>query len=194
MEMENQQKLTPVDLKDDILWLKSEEITDGFEKDCLDFSDKKPVFLQDHLHKLLVFTNNKTAEFRDLNEKQKAEGIRFEIINYETVECTKNCNFRKFSFPVSFVVQHNSKTYQMSCTKPPRIEFLELNTPEKETIDVRKRNILFYMKTVKQFSVFESDFARGHYLCTKFENGLYKLALKNVTTSIDEETHLKLCS
>ncbi|GCB75324.1 hypothetical protein scyTo_0018992 [Scyliorhinus torazame] len=176
-----------------------------FAEDCLEFADQRTVLVQDRFHKLLVFANNekhKTAEFRDINNKERTEamrpnnlvnGIEFDIIFYESTKCTQDCKFRKFSFPVSFVVQCNSKKYQMSCSKSIGIEFQELSTPpEKETVDFRERNIIFYMKSLGQFSVFESDLVRDHCLCAEPENGLYKLALKKVTKSIDEETHLEL--
>ncbi|XP_038635763.1 uncharacterized protein LOC119954533 isoform X2 [Scyliorhinus canicula] len=194
MEMEKQQKLRPVELKDGILWL--EEIPGDFVDDCLDFSYKRTVLVQDRLHKLLVFSNNKIrklAEFRDMNNKERTEGIEFDINFYESGKCTKECDFQKFSFPASFVVECNSKRYQMSCSKSTSIVFLETTTvPDEETVDFNKRNIIFYMKNLGQFSVFESASAIGHCLCAEPENGLYKLALKKVTKSIDEETHLEL--
>ncbi|XP_078389187.1 uncharacterized protein LOC144671143 isoform X2 [Cetorhinus maximus] len=194
-EMEKCQELRPVVLKDGILWL--EGMPGDFVKDCLSFSRKDIVLVQDMRHKLLVFSNEgkcETAKFRDLNKKEKTKGIEFDIIYYESEECTKGCNFQDTSFPVSFRVQCNSKRYQMSCSKSKSIEFLEQNTPDEETVDGSKRNIIFYMSDKGQFSTFESDFARGYWLCTEFENGLYKLALKKVTASgdIDEEKHLTL--
>ncbi|XP_041030008.1 uncharacterized protein LOC121269483 isoform X2 [Carcharodon carcharias] len=193
--MEKCQELRPVELKDGILWL--EGMPGDFVEDCLSFSRKDTVLVQDKRHKLLVFSNEEkceTAEFRDLNKKEKTKGIEFDIIYYESTECTKGCNFRDTSFPVSFIVQCNSKRYQMSCSKSKSIEFLEQNTSDEETVDGNKRNIIFYRNYLGQFSMFESDFARDYWLCTEFENGLYKLALKKVTTSgdIDEETHLEL--
>ncbi|XP_043532394.1 uncharacterized protein LOC122540580 isoform X2 [Chiloscyllium plagiosum] len=191
-EMEKWQKLRPVEFKNGILWL--EESPRDFEEDCLEFSHKDSVFVKDFHQKLLVFTGKEScgeAKFRDLNKIEKADGIKFDVIYHELTNC-KTCGF-KDSFPVSFVVHYNSKTYQMSCSESKCIEFLEQNTTEEEIVDRSKRNIIFYRKALEgQFSMFESELARGYWLCAEHEKGLYKLALKEVKVDVDEGTLLRL--
>ncbi|XP_060702916.1 uncharacterized protein LOC132829623 isoform X2 [Hemiscyllium ocellatum] len=198
--MEKWQKLRPVEFRNGILWL--EESPRDFKEDCLEFSHKDSVFVKDFHQKLLVFTGKEScgeAKFCDLNKKEMADvrpdnlvnGIKFDVIYHELTNC-KTCEF-KDSFPVSFVVHYNSKTYQMSCSESKRIEFLEQNTSEEEIVDRSKRNIIFYRKDFEgQFSMFESEFARGYWLCAEHEKGLYKLALKEVKVEVDEGTLLRL--
>ncbi|XP_067910459.1 uncharacterized protein [Heterodontus francisci] len=192
METKKQQELRAVEFKDGILWL------EDLVEDCLDFSNKDTVLVRDNLHQLLMIStkeNIATAEFQDLNQRQVTEGIIFDIIFYESTECIKDCKFKDSVFPVSFAVKCNSKRYQMSCSKSNNIEFLEQNTPEDEIVDGSKRNIIFHMENyMGQFSRFESEVARDHWLCTEFVNGLYKLALKKVQVDNDEGTLLEVSS
>ncbi|XP_059494914.1 uncharacterized protein LOC132206153 [Stegostoma tigrinum] len=174
---------------------KHEESHKDFVADCLEFSYKDTVFVKDFNQKLLVVTENercRKADFRDLIKKEKVDGIKFDVIYYESTNC-KTCGFKDIVFPVSFVVQCNSKKYQMSCSESKSIEFLEQNAPEETTVDGSNRNIIFYRQGHKgQFSMFESELARGYWLCTEYENGLYKLALKEVKEEVDERTLLEL--
>ncbi|XP_067826841.1 interleukin-18-like isoform X2 [Heptranchias perlo] len=200
-EMEMMQRLRPVELKDRVLWF------EDLMEDCLRFSDKELVIVRNRHQQVLIVSRKgaiEAANFMDLNNKELNEaktsdslmnGIQFDLINYELTNCNRNCNFRNSSFPVSFVVKANSKMYQMSCSNSNSIEFLEHTASEEEMVDGSKRNVIFYKVDITdQFSRFESELARGYCLCTEFENGLFKLALKKYGNKIDETTHIDVTS
>lgn len=68
-----------------------------------------------------------------------------------------------------------------------------MKTSEEDTVDAKQCNLIFYKRRVNdQYSMFESMLAQNHYLCTEFENGLYKLGLKEVQTKIDETAQIEV--
>ncbi|XP_055516533.1 uncharacterized protein LOC129712265 [Leucoraja erinacea] len=197
------QKMRLVEFMDGVLWF--EEVLEDYAEDCLEFSHKDTVILRDRQQYVLIVLNEgktKVGCFKDMNKKQLKEakridnsksGVVFDLISYQPTDCETDCIYNDCLSPVSFVLQSNSMKYQMSCSKAKTIEFLEMKTSEEDTVDAKQCNLIFYKRRVNdQYSMFESMLAQNHYLCTEFENGLYKLGLKEVQTKIDETAQIEV--
>ncbi|XP_072094219.1 interleukin-18-like isoform X2 [Mobula birostris] len=177
------QEMRPVEFKDGVLWL--EEVPGDYTEDCLEFSHKSTVILRDAQQYILI-VQNEVAYFKDMNKSQLNEGVQFDLIFYEPTECNRDCKFDNGLPTVSFVIQVNSKKYQMSCSKAKTIEFLEMKTSEEDMVDGDQCNLVFYKRRINQYSCFESALAQNHYLCTVSEKGLFKLGLKEFISQTDE--------
>eukprot|EP00062_Callorhinchus_milii_P025506 gi/632986560/ref/XP_007910307.1/ PREDICTED: uncharacterized protein LOC103191156 [Callorhinchus milii] len=182
-------ELRPVAFHDGVLWLEAQETSD-LVPDCVEKNKEQALILQNsELQVLTVWQETADeieGEFRYLNRRQINAGeATFRLVSYKEAECSQNCGVTYANFPVSFVVDVDSKTYMVSCSKSNIIEFKEASVPQR--IDGSQKHVVFYRRTVgSKYMRYESVLRPGWFLCTEKDGELHRLTLKHVSLDTHE--------